>query len=89
MDYPEYLSLFASEGDYEISVSFRDKRQVVAKRKTTPGDFLHLVSAKDGSFRNRMNFDEWPFEIYKYQIDLAKRHITVYAQRIEGETPKT
>ncbi|AZG13242.1 hypothetical protein [Cupriavidus pauculus] len=87
MDYPEYLSLFANEGDYDVTVSFRDKCQVVAKRQTTASEFLQIVSEANGGFRDRMTFDEWPFEIYKYQIDLANRHITLYARRLEGETP--
>jgi len=46
-----------------------------------PSEIIQIVSPDGGEFRKMMTFDEWPFEVYKYEIDPIKNTLTIRARR--------
>lgn len=77
----EYLTLFSNRGKMKVQVKFQGFNGTVVAQTMEPEEIARLVS-KDGSgFLTQMTFDEWPFEVYKYEIDPIKSILTIRARK--------
>lgn len=85
----EYLQLFSNSGKTRIKVKFKDLDDTVATQIMEPAEITRLVSPESGEFIKSMNFDDWPFEIYKYEIDPIKSTLTIYARKPQNQTTQT
>jgi hypothetical protein len=74
---PEYLLLFSGEGPIRVRVRFKDFKGHVAESALYADELEKLVSPHTGGFITKMTFDEWPFEVYKYEIDPIKNVLTI------------
>lgn len=81
----EYLCLFSNRGATKIQVKFKDFNGTVATQTMEPSEIIQLVSPDGGEFRKMMTFDEWPFEVYKYEIDPFKNTLTIHARRQQNQ----
>lgn len=80
----EYHLLFSKTGPITIKVKFKDFDGVVSNRAMEPTEIIKLVSLDLQGFKRNMTFDQWPFEVYKYEIDPIKNIITIHAQPMES-----
>ena len=81
IDCPEYLSLFQAGGEYRVQVKFKDFDGKVADSSMRAAEILKLVDPKTGSYYAKMYFDDWLFDVYKYEIDPVKRLLTIRARQ--------
>lgn len=81
MQFNEYFLLFSNSGKTKIQVKFKDFDGTVATRAMEPSEIVQLISPENGEFLTMMTFDEWPFEIYKYEIDPIKNTLTIRARK--------
>lgn len=81
----EYFELFSKIGELQVQVKFKDHSGTVASLRMNPEEILKLISPVDGQFFSEMSFDEWPFEIYKYEIDPIKKILTIRAGKAKGK----
>ena len=81
----EYLGLFSRTGELQVQVKFKDHSGTVASLRMNPEDILKLISPIDGQFFSEMSFDDWPFEIYKYEIDPIKKILTIRTREAKGK----
>ena len=80
MEKTEYLELFSRTGELQVQVKFKNYSGTVASLRMNPEDISKLISPVDNQFFSRMFFDDWPFEIYKYEIDPIKKILTIRAR---------
>lgn len=76
---PEYFMLFPNPGTITIEVRTSTSRVPIAKRKMNPEEITQLIH--NGKFYTQMSFDEWPFEIYKYEIDPIKNKLIIKVRK--------
>ena len=81
MEIPEYLMLFSNNGNININVKFKDHKGSVAKLTMTSDEIVKLINPSNGEFYTEMRFDDWLFEIYKYQIDPLKKKLTIMVRK--------
>lgn len=77
----EYLSLFSNTGPITICVRFKNFDGKVADQTMKAHEIVKIVSPQSDSFAKSMTFDEWPFEVYKYEIDPIKNLLTILARK--------
>ena len=80
MDYPEYLSLFSGQGEYQVQVQFKDNKCRVAHSSMAASEVINLVDPKTDSFYRKMYFDDHLLDIYKYEIDPIKLTLNIKAK---------
>lgn len=85
MEEAEYLRLFSKNGDLKVQVKFKDFSGTICALRMNPEEILKLISPSDGQFISKMTFDEWLFEVYKYEIDPLKKVITIRARPYANE----
>ncbi len=82
MSHIEYLSLFSNQGPITVNVKFKDFDGKVTNQSMKPKEIIRILSPETGEFVRLMSFDEWPFEVYKYEIDPIKSLLTIRARRV-------
>ncbi|MBE1426534.1 hypothetical protein H4684_003200 [Desulfomicrobium macestii] len=78
MKFPEYLDLFSRGGSVEVEVKFKSKKNI-SKVRMNPCEISKILS-EDGEFLNKMEFDGYCLEIYKYEIDPINKKLMIKAQ---------
>jgi hypothetical protein len=81
MPLSEYLLLFSNRGETKVQVKFKNFDGFVATQTMAPSEIVRLVSEENGKFLKTMTFDEWPFEIYRYEIDPIRNTLTIRARK--------
>ncbi|MCX2781521.1 hypothetical protein OQJ46_00775 [Microbulbifer thermotolerans] len=81
MTVKEYLNLFSNNGLVKVQVKFKDHDDSVATQTMNPIEINELISSSGKEFITQMTFDDWLFEIYKYEIDPIKNIITIRAKK--------
>lgn len=76
---PEYFMLFSNTGAMSIEVRTSKYRFPIAKRNMDPEEITQIIH--NGKFYTQMSFDEWPFEVYKYEIDPIKNKLIIKVRR--------
>lgn len=76
----EYLELFSKTGNIKVQVEFKNFSGSVTSLRMNAEDILKLISPIDGQFISRMSFDEWPFEVHKYEINPLENMLTIHAR---------
>lgn len=76
MEVPEYLCLFSGNGEFSVEVKFKGEG-FVPLRKATAQEITKLINSETGAFHVAMTFDEHLFEVYKYEIDPAKKKLII------------
>ena len=84
MGLPEYLCLFSHEGSIEVEVKIKDFNSTIVNRRMQAAEITKLISEGTNEFITKMTFDEWTFEVYKYQIDPIKKRLTIYARQFRS-----
>jgi hypothetical protein len=82
MSIPEYLALFSDQGPIKVQVKLKDFDGFISDMFMAPGEVDRLISKETGKFITKMTFDEWPFEVYKYEIDPINNLLTIKAKKI-------
>lgn len=82
----EYLLLFSNSGTTKIIVKLKDFDGTVATQTMEPSEIIRLTSPESGEFLKTMSFDDWPFEVYKYEIDPIKNTLTIHARKPQNQT---
>ncbi len=78
----EYLLLFSNQGSIAVQVKFKDFDGKVSNQSMQPNEILRILSPETGEFVRLMTFDEWPFEVYKYEIDPIKKLLIIRARKV-------
>ena len=81
MTVKEYLDLFSNNGAVKVQVKFKDHDGSVATRTMNPIEINKLISSSGNKFIAQMTFDDWLFQVYKYEIDPIKNIITIRAKK--------
>ncbi len=77
----EYLDLFSNHGPLKALVKFKDHDGSVPERHLEARELDKLWCREDGLLLQFMTFDDWLFEITKYEIDPRRGLITIHAQK--------
>ncbi len=64
-----------------IEVKFLDHDGYIPPKSMWPNEVIKLLSADTHSFLKEMTFDEWSFEIVKYEIDPVKNTLVIRARK--------
>ena len=80
----EYLALFSNTGDVKVRVKFKDFEGTVAHQTMQAQEIACLFSEDGHGFIDRMTIDEWPFEIFRYEIDVRQNILTLHAKPLQG-----
>lgn len=84
MQHPEYLELFSPRsgaGTISVEVKFKDHDGRISDLKMSAREIEKIINPDDGEFYREMRFDDWLFDIYKYQIDPIKKKMTIMARK--------
>lgn len=81
----EYLLLFSNSGTTKVQVKFQNFNGTISTRKMNPEEITQLISSDGKGFISSMTFDEWLFDVYKYEIDPIENTLTVYARQNKNE----
>ena len=84
----EYLVLFSKSGKIKINVKFKDDIGFIASMNMNPREITKLISPIDGQFFSEMTFDDYPFEVYKYEINPLKKTLTIHARPHKEDSTK-
>lgn len=85
----EFLTLFSNSGPYRVTVKFKDHLGLVADRQMEAEEISRLVNRDTGLFAEQMEFDEWPFDVVKFDVDLVRKKLTIHARRPSADTNVT
>ena len=80
MDYPEYLSLFSGQGEYQVKVHFKGSEGRVDHSAMAASEVINLVDPRTDSFYRKMYFDDHLFDVYKYEIDPINLTLNIKAK---------
>lgn len=89
MEPNEYLCLFSNSGNIKVSVKFKDHCGFIAYRQMRASEIKKLVSPKGKGFLTEMTFDDWPCEVYQYEIDPIANKLTIFARKVAGHDLQT
>lgn len=85
MQHNEYSLLFSNSGTTRVQVKFQNFNGTISTRKMNPEEITQLISSDGRGFISSMTFDEWLFEVYKYEIDPIGNTLTIYARQNKDE----
>lgn len=92
MGYPEYLMLFENHGEYKVHVQFKDFDGKITNVTMGASEIVKLIDPSNGLFYEKLLFDDYLFEISKYEIDPIKKTFKINACKInkttKGATPQ-
>ena len=80
MNYPEYLSLFSGQGEYQVQVHFKGSKCRVANSAMAASELVNLIDPRTDSFYRKMYFDDHLFDVYRYEIDPIKLTLNIKAK---------
>lgn len=81
MEHPEYLDIFHENGSYKLQAIFKDFDGNIAEKAMEAIEIKKLIDPNTGLFIEKMQFDDWLFEIYKYEIDPINKIIKIRARK--------
>mgnify|MGYP000659146592 CR=1 FL=1 len=76
---PEYLRLFSGQGDISVIVKLKNHDGTIAERRMIAEEIKSLLSSDGASFHQLMTFDDYLFSVYKYEIDVIRKKLTIFA----------
>ncbi|MDD3609794.1 MAG: hypothetical protein PHI49_08575 [Halothiobacillaceae bacterium] len=85
----EFLALFSDMGPYRVTVKFKDHPGRVADRQMMAEEIIRLIDRDTGMFAERMEFDGWPFDVVKFDLDPVRKKLTIHARRPSGNMDLT
>ena len=84
MEAPEYLDLFSGQGSARVRVRFRSSDGKIASLAFSPREILSLIAAEGDAFHQYLRFDDYLFEVLKYEIDPKTQTLTFVAAPTQG-----
>ena len=84
MEAPEYLDLFSGQGSARVRVRFRSSDGKIASLAFSPREILSLIAAEGDAFHQYLRFDDYLFEVLKYEIDPKTQTLTIVAAPTQG-----
>lgn len=84
MNEPEYLSLFSNDGPGRVKVRFVGHPGKIAEQAFAPREVLALIDSNSQRFHRLMRFDDYLFEVHKYEIDPRTQTLTIVAGEVVG-----
>lgn len=79
MNIPEYCSIFNDTGEIKVEVRFKNFDGNVRNFNMKPCDIAKLIDPESGQFYSEMDFDEWRFYVYRYEIDPLRKKLIIRA----------
>lgn len=79
MTVPEYLMLFSGQGDINVIVRLKDHNGSMVDRRMMAEEIKSLLSPDGTSFHRLMTFDGYLFNVHKYEIDVVRNRLTIFA----------
>lgn len=79
MSIPEYLELFSGQGVGRVRVRFRQHDGKIASLAFSPREVLSLVTPESDTFHQYLRFDDYLFEVLKYEIEPKTQTLTIVA----------
>ncbi|MEY3219936.1 MAG: hypothetical protein RIT27_1293 [Pseudomonadota bacterium] len=79
----EYLLLFSNTGATRVRVKFKGLKVSISDQMMNANEIVKLLSPNTDGFISELNFDDHSFQVYKYEIDVIKNIITIYAREPE------
>lgn len=80
MHYPEYLQMFSNNGKGKIHVSLRGNKGIVKDLAFSPIEVMALLREGGDEFHRYIRFDDYLFEVVKYEIDPRAQTLTITAK---------
>ena len=79
MEVPEYLELFSGQGAGRVCVRFRQHDGKITSVAFSPREVLSLIAPETDSFYQYLRFDDYLFEVLKYEIEPKTQTLTIIA----------
>lgn len=79
MEVPEYLELFSGEGAWRVRVRFYQHDGKITSIVFSPREIVSLISPETDSFHKYLRFDDYLFEVLKYEIEPKTQTLTIIA----------
>ena len=79
MSVPEYLELFSGKGSAQVRVRFRQHDGKIASLAFSPREVLSLIAPESDTFHQYLRFDDYLFEVLKYEIEPKTQTLTIVA----------
>ena len=79
MEVPEYLELFSGQGAGRVRVRFRQHDGKITSVAFSPREVLSLIAPETDSFHQYLRFDDYLFEVLKYEIEPKTQTLTIIA----------
>ena len=79
MSVPEYLELFSGQGSARVRVRFRQHDGKIASLAFSPREVLSLIAPESDIFHQYLRFDDYLFEVLKYEIEPKTQTLTIVA----------
>lgn len=80
------MNYFPSLAKLNFNVKFKDNRGLIASMNMNPREITKLISPIDGQFFSEMTFDDYPFEVYKYEINPLKKTLTIHVRPLKEDS---
>ena len=79
MSVPEYLELFSGQGAGRVRVRFQQYDGKIASLAFSPREVLSLIAPENDTFHQYLRFDDYLFEVLKYEIEPKTQTLTIVA----------
>lgn len=85
MTVPEYLTMFSGHGHINVVVKFKGHDGTIRRHSMMAREIASLVSCDGAMFHRLMTFDGYLFAVQKYEIDVVRKRVVIYAVLPEQE----
>ena len=75
---PEYLTMFDG-GDIQVRVEFSNFSGRIAERSMRSDEVIRFACLSGEQFLEKMRFDDWAFNIEKYEIRVKEKLVVIHA----------
>ena len=79
MNVPEYLELFSGQGAGQVRVRLRQHDGKIASLAFSPKEIISLIAPESDIFHQYLRFDDYLFEVLKYEIEPKTQTLTIVA----------
>ena len=77
------VPLFTEQGSVKVQIKFKGFGRTDIEQMMSSSEISKLVCPDTGAFVSKMQLEDWPFEVYKYEINPQENTLVIRARKLQ------